>query len=170
MTARHSETTPEVGYDYSRRLVVCGSMSFYGEMCRVQALLAEQSVRVVLPDAEGYATARMGPEQYDAFKREVSFAHIRRIRNPQTFGILVVNHDKHGVRSYVGPSTFAEIAVSTVHGKRVFLLGAFPEVYADELAAWGAVALHGRLEALIGLYREACARPTRQFSMFAMIN
>jgi hypothetical protein len=154
------------GRDYTRRVVVCGSMTFYGQMCRVQEMLSEQSVRAVLPGAEDHLLGTMTPKEQDAFKRQVSLAHIRRIRSPQTFGILVLNLDKHGISGYIGPSTFAEIAIATVHGKRVFLIGPFPEIYAEELAAWGAVTLDGCLEPLIARYREACARPSRQLSMF----
>lgn len=163
---QHETDHPRTEYEYSRRLVVCGSMAFYGQMCRLQAMLSQQSLRVVVPDADDYSTATMSPEQYEAFKREISFAHIRRIRNPQTFGILVVNLDKHTIHDYIGPSTFAEIAIAAVHGKHVFLLGDLPDAYAEELAAWGAVALRGRLAPLIALYRELCARETRQLSMF----
>jgi hypothetical protein len=157
----------ESSYRYTRRIVVCGSMAFYGQMCRVHEILSEQSVRAVLPGADDHLLAALTPREQDAFKREVSLAHIRRIRNPQTFGILVLNFDKHGISGYIGPSTFAEIAIATVHGKEVFLLGPYPETYAEELAAWGAVTLDGHLDQLITRYREACARESRQLSMFA---
>jgi hypothetical protein len=169
MLDQRDESSPASGCDYTRRVVVCGSMAFYGQMCQLQETLSRHSVRAVVPDAESHVTATLTRQQYDAFKREVSLAHIRRIRNPLTFGILVANLDKHGIHGYVGPSTFAEIAIAAVHGKRVFLLDSYPDTYAEELAAWGAVALKGRLEPLIALYREICARSTRQFSMFATI-
>ena len=149
----------------SRRVVLCGSMTFYGEMIRVQHRLDKLSVPVSLPDAEDERIMALGIDQYERFKRRVSLAHMRRVRHRSTFGILVLNLDKRGVADYIGPSTFAEIAMATAFSKRVYLLGSCPESYADELAAWGAVALDGRLDRLIEDYWMTCL-PGAQLTMF----
>lgn len=149
-----------------RKLVICGSMAFFGEMCRLQDTLAARGVRSALPDVEDDQVACMASHQYEAFKRAVSFAHLRRIKNPNTFGILAVNFDRHGIANYIGPSTFAEIAVAAVSGKRVFVLNEYPSVYAEELGAWNVTPLNGRLDLLVEGYCDACALPSAQLNMF----
>lgn len=149
-----------------RRVVVCGSMTFFGEMCRVKHTLATHSVGCVLPDAEDHVVHSMTSVQFEAFRREASFAHLRRVRHPATFAILAINFDKHGIRDYIGPSTFAEIAVATASHKKVFVLNDFPAAYAQELTTWQAIRLNGRLEPLVREYITQCAKPTRQLTMF----
>jgi hypothetical protein len=108
------------------RIVVCGSMTFYGEMLQLQDRLQKTLVRTVLPDAEDERMAALGPDEVERFKRRVSLAHMRRVRHRSTFGILAVNLDKRGVTDYIGPSTFAEIAMAAAFNKRVYLLGGYP--------------------------------------------
>jgi hypothetical protein len=149
-----------------KHVVLCGSMTFYGEMLRLQDRLHEGFVRTVLPDAEDERVAALASAEVERFKRRVSLAHMRRVRHRSTFGILALNLDKRGVTDYIGPSTFAEIAMATAFNKRVYLLGGYPEFYADELAAWGVVALDGRLDRLIEDYWVTCL-PGQQLTMFA---
>src|SRR5690242_1558176 len=120
-------------FEATRRVVLCGSMSFFGMMHRLQDQLARRQVATVLPDTENEIADTLSVDQYDALKREMSFNHIRRIKNPRTYGILVANFDKHGAPGYIGPSSFAEIAIAAAHGRKVFILNEFPSLYRDEL-------------------------------------
>jgi hypothetical protein len=158
---------PAASWVAKRRLVICGSITFYGQMQRAAETLRASAVKSVLPDPDDSLPASATQEQADIFKRELSFAHLRRIRNPVTFAILVLNFDKFAIPDYIGPSTFAEIAVAAVSGKRIYLIGDYPEVYSDELSAWQAVRLGGRLDALIGDYWRECVRPSPQMNLFA---
>jgi hypothetical protein len=151
----------------TRRLVISGSMAFYGYMYRLQDELAEEGVESLLPEAQDDLAELLPSAQFEALKREMSFAHIRRVKNPRTYGILVANFEKHSLPNYIGPSTFAEVAIAASQGKKIFILNEFPQVYAEELSLWGAIALRGRLDLLVRLYREACLRPIRQLNMFA---
>jgi len=150
-----------------RRLVISGSMSFYGYMYRLHDELAQKGVESLLPEAQDDLAEILPSAQFEALKRELSFAHIRRVKNPRTYGILVANFEKHMLPNYIGPSTFAEVAIAANQGKKIFILNEFPQVYAEELSLWGAIALRGRLDLLVRLYRETCLRPVRQLSMFA---
>jgi hypothetical protein len=151
----------------SQRLVICGSMTFYGYMIRTRDELTAYGVQTVLPEPENHLAESLSDHHFEDVRRDLAFAHVRKIRNPRTFGILVSNFEKHGLSNYIGPSTFAEIAIAAAHGKRIFLLNEFPPVYAEELEMWRAVPLRGRLNVLVTLYRDACLRPVRQLSMFA---
>src|SRR5262245_28418343 len=102
-----------------RRIVLCGSMSAYDAMLRLVRALRDEGVRIVVPVAEDHIKPQLNPEAFERFKRDVSFAHLRRIRDPRTFAVLAVNVDKHGIRDYIGPNTFAEIAVAFAQRKRI---------------------------------------------------
>ncbi|MCE5308173.1 MAG: hypothetical protein LLG20_11090 [Acidobacteriales bacterium] len=132
------------------RIVVCGSMSAYGEMLRLRKLLSRSNVPAVIPVAEDNVRDSLTDDEFVLFKRRVAYRHLRKIRHPSTFGILAVNRDKLGVRDYIGPNTFAEIAVAFAQSKRIYLYQDVPKVYEDELHAWGAVSLRGNLSRLIG--------------------
>lgn len=147
------------------RIVLCGSMTFFADMVRIQEHFDRLRIPTSLPDVEDERVVAMSADEYERFKRRVSLAHLRRVRRRLTIGILVLNLDKRGVPDYIGPSTFAEIAMATAFSKRVYLLGRYPELYADELAAWGVVALDGRLDRLVEDYWARCL-PERQMRLF----
>src|SRR4051812_28949752 len=101
---------PMTGFTQNRkRIVLSGSMTFYGEMLRIKDRLDERFIHSTVPDAEDDRANSLSPDEYERFKRRVSLAHMRRVRHRLTFGVLVVNLDKRGIADYIGPSTFAEI-------------------------------------------------------------
>ncbi len=148
-----------------KKVVLCGSMTFYGDMLRVRDRLSEARIASWLPDAEDERMMALRQDEYERFKRRVSLAHLRRVRHRSAFAVVVLNLDKQGVQDYIGPSTFAEIAMATAFGKRVYLLGDYPRVYADELIAWGSTALNGQLDKLIEDYWATCV-PEPQMRLF----
>lgn len=140
-------------------------MAFSRQMDQVAQLLAGHDILAITPD-DVDMTAEFGTQdQYNSFKRAVSRVHIAKIRDPRTIAILVVNHEKHGRRSYIGPNSFAEIAVAFASGKKVFVLDGIPADYADELNAWGVIDLKGRLEPAAELYRSTCLKDRNQLSL-----
>lgn len=148
------------------RVVMCGSMTFYAEMRAINYTLSKNAVRCSLPKADDPAKLTLPPDQYETYKRGVSQAHIRRVRSPETYGILAVNLDKHGIRDYIGANTFAEIAVAFAQHKRLYLLQGIPRLYEDELRAWGAIALEGDLKPLVRDYRATAHSKGQQPSLF----
>ena len=143
-------------------------MAFYGDMLRMRSHLERASVPTALPDAEGEHVARMADAEYNQFKRRLSLAHLRRVRHRETFAVLVMNLDKQGKPDYIGPSTYAEIAMASAFNKPVYLLGDYPMAYAEELAAWGAVALKGRWDRLVEDHWASCVPPQpKQMGLFS---
>ena len=124
-------------------------MAFFGEMVRVKETLTQAGVDAVIPDTDDVLFFQEDDATLNKHKRVASLRHIRRVRDPKTYGILVVNCDKHGIADYIGPNSFAEIAVALTHYKKLFLLQGIPEFYKDELTAWGARPLHSDLNKLI---------------------
>lgn len=165
----HSAAGPFPARHNHRRVVICGSMTFYGEMLRMQDCLVQNDVPVELPDAEDDIVAALEQSEYERFKRRVTLAHLRRVRHRTTFAVLVLNLDKHDRPDYIGPSTYAEIAMASAFNKPVYLIGNVPSAYAEELAAWKAVPLNGRMDRLVEDYWASCVpRPQPQMKLFNM--
>jgi hypothetical protein len=148
-------------------MVICGSMSFYRQMVEHQQMLASAGIWCVIPSSDNGFEFSLTQEEFQRHKLKTSKQHIRRIRDSKTLGILVVNYDKYENRNYIGANTFAEIAVAFAHYKKIFLYQGIPDFYRDELLAWQATPLFGRLSVLIDEYREAQAYLRSQLSLFA---
>lgn len=139
-----------------KRIVLCGSMSFYNDMVHISRFLKNHGVPTVLPDAEGLDTDMMAYDDFLYWKLNASKRHLRRIRdNQKTLAILVVNIPKHGIDGYIGPNTFAEVAVAFSHYIDIYLLYDAPEMYKEELDAWGVKSLKGNLTHLVNVYKHA---------------
>lgn len=139
-------------------------MTFFGYMRRLGDELRAADVEVVLPDAED-GLDHHDPRQYELFRRGAVQRHLGRVRSRHTIGILVTNFDKHGIDDYIGPSTFVEIAAAAASNKRIFVLQDLPAVFRDALTDWDAIALRGRLDDVVDLYRRSC-RPDHQLDLF----
>lgn len=81
-------------------------------------------------------------------KREHSMRHFDEICKDETDILLAVNEPKNGIKNYIGPNTFAEIAMAFYKQKRVYVLNDLYEPYLDELKGWGVVPLKGDLNRL----------------------
>lgn len=137
-------------------------MSVYPCILEQQRALHDRGVRTIVPVPEDNIASRLGPEEFEAFKRQVGRQYLTKIRDVRTMAVLAVNCDRYNIADYIGPNTFAEIAVAFAQGKPIFLLQAIPEMYRDELQAWGAVPLQGRLDALVEAYYAYCKRAQGQ--------
>lgn len=81
-------------------------------------------------------------------KREHSMRHFGEICKDETDVLLAVNEPKNGIENYIGPNTFAEIAMAFYKQKRVYVLNDLYEPYLDELKGWGVIPLKGDLNKL----------------------
>jgi hypothetical protein len=144
-------------------------MSFYGQMLSVQKSLKLKGVNSLVPPDDKDLQLSMSSVLSDSFKKAASMQHIKKIRDPRTYGILVVNPEKHGIGDYVGANSFAEIAIAFAHHKRIFLLGKIPSFYEDELHAWGAIPLEGDLASLVLGFQKQCKIDDQQLELFPFI-
>lgn len=76
-------------------------------------------------------------------KKEASMKHFSEIAKPETDVVLAVNEPKNGILNYIGPNTFAEIAMGFFYQKKVYVLYEYYEPYVDELTGWDVIPLHG---------------------------
>lgn len=127
-------------------VVICGSMAHHARMLALQQDLRAQGIEAVAPADE---TAFRSAAARIRFKRQVSQDYFRLIRRKTVSAILVANFPKRGRKNYIGPNAFAEIAIAFDAGKPIFLLRGIDPALKDELLAWGAIPLHGKLAALV---------------------
>ncbi len=152
-----------------KQIVICGSMSFYKQMSEVHCILQENNIPSVLPADDDQMALKLTNKQFEDYKRVVSFRYLEKIRSFHTWGVLVFNLKKHDMCDYIGPNTFAEIAVSFSNRKKVYLMFGIPSVYEDELRAWRVNSLDGKIEKLVDDYKRAIRLEDQQFSLFADI-
>lgn len=148
-----------------RRVVLCGSMSAYTEIQLLQKELYAMKVRSIIPEPEDEIKPSLSIEAFENFKRKVSFSYIKQIRHPLTVAVLAVNLDKHGINNYIGPNTFAEIAVAFAQRKKVYVYQGYPDIYREELSAWKVTELLGDLRGLVNDYLTSEAEE-KQLNLF----
>lgn len=122
-------------------------MRAYDAMRDVYRYLTAHGVDAVLPDVDNLPL-RASADEANAVKRAASKKHFDYIRDDATYAVLVVNVDKDGELDYIGPNAFAEIAVAFANDRRIYLWQGSPRRYSEELRAWGACELHGKISAL----------------------
>lgn len=149
-----------------QRIVVCGSMAFYVNMLEQKQHLRQSGIHALIPNIDDQLMEPISEEIHQKAKRQASMRHIRRIRDEKTFAILVVNIDKYGIRDYIGPNSFAEIAIALAHYKRIYLYQGIPDFYKDELLSWQVIPLEGNLSRLISDYRKVTSANEIQLALF----
>lgn len=131
------------------RLMICGSMSFYGKMQLCQEFLMKHGIDVIIPKDEGDLPSDIDESSFLQFKKRVSTSYLKKIRDSSTEAILVFNEEKKGLENYIGANTFVEIAMAFAWNRKIYLLNDYYEPYRDELLAWECKCLNGNLNTLI---------------------
>lgn len=119
-----------------KRIVLCGSMKLKEKIFEVEEYLKNKGYEVVVPKEF----------RVEMTKEDASKLHFDEIANENTDIVLAVNVTKNGIENYIGPNTFAEIAMAFYFSKRIYLLNDIYEPYRDELEGWNVIALKGNLE------------------------
>ena len=140
----------------NRRIVLIGSMGVYEKILSIAERLNVLGINTIVPEAEGGAVQQLSLFDFESFKRRVSFAYLRKIRDPRTYCVFAINQYLHGMPDYIGPNTFAEIAVAFAQSKKIYLYQSIPEAYCEELSAWRGIQLRGSLDKLITDFRTDC--------------
>ena len=118
------------------RIVLSGSSKVKEKVFEIAKILEEKGYEVVVPK-EFYVHME---------KREHSMRHFDEICKKETDILLAVNETKNGIKNYIGPNTFAEIAMAFYKQKKVYVLNDLYEPYLDELKGWGVIPLKGQLD------------------------
>lgn len=126
-----------------KKIVICGSMMFYDEMVRCQSQLEKLGIESIIPREENDMVSRYNQEEFMDFKRKVSNAYLKKIRDKNTMGVLVYNAEKRGIPNYIGANTLVELAMAFMWNRKIFLLNDIYPPLKDELQAWRCICLKG---------------------------
>ncbi len=121
-----------------RIIVLCGSMKVKEDILKIKEKLEKMDFTVLLP----VECMQNKPKEI------ASRAHFERIENKDNEYVLIVNSTKNGIKNYIGPNSFAEIAFAFYFKKKIYVLNDYYEPYLDELSGWKVKELHGNLESI----------------------
>lgn len=133
----------------NKSVVICGSMMFYNEMCECQRILQSNGINAIVPKDEDNIPDNISEEEFRVFKKRVSSAYLKKIRDKNTGAILVYNATKKGIANYIGANTFVEIAMAFAWNRNIYLFNGMYKPYEDELLAWDCKCLNGDLNTVI---------------------
>ncbi len=122
----------------SKNIVICGSIKLKEDILLVGRRLEEKGYNVLYP-----VECMEGKPKIIASK-----AHFNRIADKENDTVLIVNNTKNGIENYIGPNSFAEIAMAFHYEKRIILLNDIYMPYEDELVGWNVETLKGDLNNL----------------------
>ena len=119
-----------------KRIVLCGSRKFKDTIIALGENLKTKGYEVVVP--REFLVERN--------KKDHARLHFSEIAKPETDAVFIVNEDKGDIKNYIGPNSFAEVAMGFWYNKKVFLKNDIYEPYSDELIGWEVIPLKGNLE------------------------
>lgn len=142
------------------KIVICGSIAFYGEMLKAKETLELSGYEVVLPPTrvkdekgelipvEKYYEIRKTASPSDTWvwerKSELILDYFEKER--QADYILILNHDKNNIPGYIGGNTLMEMGIAFFLKKKMFLLNPVPVIsYQEEIIAMKPIILNGDL-------------------------
>ncbi len=134
-------------------IAICGSISFWESMMSIKTKLLEMGVTEVFVPEDFRHTEVEANEagaldstlkiEYDLIRK-----HWEKIKKADC--ILIVNHDKNGVKGYIGGNTFLEMGFAFVLSKPIFLLNPIPNMsYTSEIIAMQPTVINNELEKII---------------------
>ena len=121
-----------------KRIVLCGSMKIKEKIFEIEKILKNKGYEVVTPKEF----------KVEMTKGDATKLHFDEITNEKTNIVLAVNVTKNEIENYIGPNTFAEIAMAFYFNKKIYLLNDISEPYRDELEGWNVIPLKGNLDNL----------------------
>lgn len=154
------------------KITICGSIGFYKEMEEARDQLLKLGYEVKIPEL-----ALEVPEKFGGGRKMYFGEYIEKNGGMDSFpanheiwdlkegaikdhckkidwaeGILVVNHEKHGIQGYVGGNTLIEIGVAFYLQKMIFILNPISSKisYKQEIYGMKPVFLNGDLRLIRG--------------------
>ena len=118
---------------------------FFDEMVECQKQLKKIGIESIIPKEENEIVDLYDEKQFIEFKKKVSRAYLKKIRERDTVGVLIYNAEKKGINNYIGANTLVELAMAFTWNRKIFL---FNDIYLplkDELQAWDCICLNGEL-------------------------
>ncbi len=131
--------------------IVC-SKAFFKDIKEIKEYLEQKKYEVFVPHTYLHPETedeirRLGNESHASFKARMFKLSEERIKDVDA--ILVLNFEKHGVKNYIGGSTFLEMYEAFKNGKKIYLYNPIPEgLLYDEINGFSPIILNGNLEVI----------------------
>ncbi len=133
------------------KITICGSQTFCKEMAAAEKRLTEKGFRVFSPElfkTEEWFQKNHGRAELLRMKPIWTQGQFKKIQNSDA--ILIMNHEKKGIKGYFGSKTLMELSVAFFLGKKIFLLNPIDENHPhfEELSGMELMVLDGKLDNL----------------------
>lgn len=127
--------------------IVC-SKAFYGHIKEIKDYLENKGWEVFVPhtylNPEKEDEAWLG-ETHAQFKARMFKLSEERIKEMDA--ILVLNFEKHGIKNYIGGSTFLEMYEAFRNNKKIYMYNPIPEgLLYDEIDGFSPIIINGNME------------------------
>ena len=127
--------------------IIC-SKAFYGEIKNIKEYLENKGYEVFVPhtylNPEKEMEAWEG-ETHAEFKARMFRLSEERIQKMDA--VLVLNYEKHGIKNYIGGSTFLEMYEAFRNNKKIYMYNGVPEgLLYDEIDGFSPIIINGDLE------------------------
>lgn len=140
------------------KITICGSITFYDEMAKLEHKLKKLGFDEVLrpigvggKEKEYKATLGVQEDGKRKIDLDLINEHWRKILKSDC--ILVANYEKRDIPGYIGGNTFLEMGFAFVTGKPIFLLNPIPEMgYTSEMEGMQPIAIDNDLSKIKDYY------------------
>lgn len=127
--------------------IIC-SKAFYDRIKPIKEYLENNGWEVFVPhtylNPEKELEAWEG-ETHSEFKARMFRLSEERIKSMDA--VLVLNYEKHGIKNYIGGSTFLEMYEAFRNNKKIYMMNQVPEgLLFDEIDGFSPVIINGDLE------------------------
>ena len=127
--------------------IIC-SKAFYKEIKPIKEYLENKGYEVFVPhtylNPEKEMEAWEG-ETHAEFKARMFRLSEERIKEMDA--VLVLNYEKHGIKNYIGGSTFLEMYEEFRNNKKIYMYNPIPEgLLYDEIDGFSPIIINGDLE------------------------
>ncbi len=128
------------------KITICGSIAFFDQMVEIGRQLEQMGHEVKMPPTEvkgengemisvaKYYELRKNESSDTSWiwdrKEEAIRCHFEKVE--WSDAVLVLNHDKKGIKGYVGANTFLEAGLAFHLNKKIFFLNKIPEIPCKE--------------------------------------
>ena len=127
--------------------IIC-SKAFYDKIKPIKEYLENKNYEVFLPHT--YLNPEKEIEAWDnethsEFKARMFRLSEERIKDMDA--VLVLNYEKHGIKNYIGGSTFLEMYEAFRNNKKIYMYNPVPEgLLYDEIDGFSPIIINGNLD------------------------
>ncbi|MBN2016039.1 DUF84 family protein [Candidatus Dojkabacteria bacterium] len=143
------------------RITICGSISFYKTIRKVEQRLNKLGFETFIPVGFG-KTSQDDEKIKDSLtleedaQRKINLdlinEHHRKVQESE--GIFIVNLDKNGMKNYIGGNTFLEMGFAFVNNRDIFLYNPIPSnSYTAEIKAMRPMIINKNLNKVVKYYK-----------------